>query len=339
MMVVNAMPKISVVLPVFNAQDFLIDAVQSVLDQTFSDFELLLIEDGSTDNSLKILKQIKDDRVRLIEHKENQGLVSTLNEGIRESKGEYIIRMDADDVCKLNRFELQVEFMDARPDVGISGSWLEIMGHNGEKIWRSLTDSDEIKAHLIFMPNLFHPTVIIRRKLLIDNNLYYREGNLLNEDYDLWIRMIQYCEFGNIPKPLLQYRQHEINMETKRKATQTYYANIIRVELFKNIGIVPSSDEIHLHTKVVYRQLVNKEQRNFLGLLERWFEKILNANKKTGIFNTSALQRVIIAKWFEILETSYITKKIQIRHVMGCSFIPKKTKVKYLFNNIFKFEK
>lgn len=193
--------KVSVVLPVYNAAKFVSDAVQSILDQTFSDFELILIDDASTDDSYEILKRFHDPRIKLLKNEVNLDLVGTLNRGLAESKGEYIVRMDADDIAMPERIAIQVEYMDKHPQVGVCGSWYEMFdGATG--IGQNPEGHDEIKARLFFSNVIAHPTVIMRSAMLKD--LKYER--YLAEDYELWQRASFLFELHNLPLVLLKYR-------------------------------------------------------------------------------------------------------------------------------------
>ena len=135
---------------VYNAEKYIEEAIQSVLNQTYNNFEFIIINDGSEDNSLEMLKNfLADDRIILID-RENKGLVSSLNEGILKSKGNFIARMDADDICLPNRFEEQLNFMKKNSDVGVCGSWIELLETFKTKTWKIPCNDQRLKAELLF---------------------------------------------------------------------------------------------------------------------------------------------------------------------------------------------
>ncbi|HAS7841575.1 TPA: glycosyltransferase family 2 protein, partial [Vibrio cholerae] len=141
-------PKISVVMSVYNGEKYLGEAIDSILKQTFSDFEFIIINDGSTDKTLEIIKSYmkKDDRIVLVS-RENKGLIVSLNEGLDLAKGQYIARMDADDISIKSRFEKQIEFLDSNPDIGVCGTWVEVFGENiKSKKWKMPTQDPDLKA-------------------------------------------------------------------------------------------------------------------------------------------------------------------------------------------------
>ena len=147
-------PKVTVLMPVYNAEKYLIEAIRSILTQSFMDYELLIINDGSTDDSLKIIKSFSDKRIRLVQNERNIGQANSLNKGIKLARGEYIVRMDADDISLSERIKKQVKFMDANPEIGISGTWIKPLYEKlvwGGKINGSLpVDPVEVKCFLLF---------------------------------------------------------------------------------------------------------------------------------------------------------------------------------------------
>ena len=201
-------PLISVVLPVFNAQPYIKEAVRSILDQTFTDFELIIVNDGSTDGTLPILLSYtsRDPRVVLISQK-NHGLVATLNEGIRIARGKWIARMDADDIAEPTRFERQLRCLE-ETGADISGTWVQFFGTSDNRILRHPESDTAIKAELLFGAPFAHPTVMMRAALA--KELHYDPAWERCEDYDLWERAARAgWQMTNVPVVLLRYRQHE----------------------------------------------------------------------------------------------------------------------------------
>jgi len=211
--------KISVVMPLYNGEKYILEAVESVLNQTCKEFELIIVDDGSTDNSVKIVKSFKDERIKLIESK-HAGIVEALNLGIRISQGEYIIRADADDVSELNRFEILLNYMEANKDISITGSWATTMNKNGEKIgtleFPPITHA-EIKRYTLRYCPFIHPSLIIKKKTL-DEVGYYKNFRYV-EDYELWTRVLQKNKAHNVPQYLVKYRIHDDQITKKKNLT------------------------------------------------------------------------------------------------------------------------
>jgi len=220
----NDSPTISVLLPVFNAERFLREAIESVLAQTYDDFELLVLDDGSTDNSLAILKQFeaKDDRIRIFS-RENKGLVPTLNELILKASGQYLARMDADDTCMPERFGKQVAFMDAHPDHVVVGTRLLLIDEEGLPLTTMIDNFTykEIDRALLkgVGLTLCHPSVMIRKQEVLDAGSYNMKAQFA-EDFDLWLRLADKGKLANLPDVLIKYRQHLSSIGYANRAKQ-----------------------------------------------------------------------------------------------------------------------
>ncbi len=219
----SANPSVTVALPVYNAEPYLKSAIKSILKQTFIDFELLVIDDGSTDNSLTILKeyQAKDSRIRIIA-RENKGLVRTLNELIDLAKGRYIARMDADDISMPERFVKQVEFLDKHPLCNVVGSWRELINEDEQKIGivESPTDHFEIdQLHLVGHSTIPHPGAMIRKTSLLEVG-GYDERMETAQDLDLWLRMAEKGKLANLAEVLIQVRIHGDSVSEKKRELQ-----------------------------------------------------------------------------------------------------------------------
>lgn len=204
-------PFISVALPVYNGQEYLSEAIESILHQTFKNFELIIIDDGSTDESLKILEKYQklDARIRLIS-RENRNLPATLNQIVGLANGEWIARMDQDDIALPNRFQAQIDWL-AQTRVDIVGSWVKQIGSTSGRTIYFYENDDEIKVDMLFRCPLAHSAVMMRTALIRD--LQYNSDQNKAEDYDLWSRAAQFgYRFGNVPEVLLMYRVHEAQM-------------------------------------------------------------------------------------------------------------------------------
>ncbi|HGF6562056.1 glycosyltransferase [Providencia sp. wls1922] len=199
---------VSVILPVYNAEKFLHDSLNSVINQSYSNLEIIVIDDGSSDNSLSIIKNFNDKRIKIIS-RENKGLIHSLNEGLNIAKGNYIARMDADDIARSDRIETQLKFLLKNKDISIVGSYANLIDENGVNIGIKKKPSSDltIKTICFFGSPFIHPAVMFN-KLLIKEQLYYSNEFIHAEDYELWSRLVA-CEkfkFFNIKDTLLDYR-------------------------------------------------------------------------------------------------------------------------------------
>jgi glycosyltransferase involved in cell wall biosynthesis len=204
-------PLLSVLMPVYNAERYVAQAVESILDQTFQDFEFLIMDDGSTDRSLSILKRYaaRDARIHLVS-RSNAGYVSALNEMLLQAQGRYIARMDADDVALPDRFKHQVSFLQQHPDVVCVGGAFELIDHKGRFLVAlkiGTTDAEIQQAALAGHGSICHPTAMMRRSALLKIG-GYDETLMPAEDVDLWLKLGEVGQLANLEKPVLRYRLH-----------------------------------------------------------------------------------------------------------------------------------
>ena len=202
------------VMPVYNGQIYLRQAVESILNQTFTDLELILIDDGLTDGTAEILDEYanRDPRILLDRNPRNIGIARSLNRGIAMSQGEYIARMDADDVSRADRLSRQFQFMEARPEVGVLGCRCQLIddaGNLAPKLSRVPFEHAVIKWYLCFGCPIVHPTVMMRRDVVNQAGGYSEE--VTTEDYDLWQRLSGTTRLANLSDVLLCLRKHRRN--------------------------------------------------------------------------------------------------------------------------------
>lgn len=266
------MPTISVILPVYNGEKYLRSAVESILTQTYPDFELILINDGSTDGSGEILDSFQDERIRRIDHSHNQGLISSLNEGITLAGGEYLARMDADDISLPARFERQLAYLQAHPRVGVLGNQVRFLDEKlDETVWEYHYPSghSEIAWKMMFMNIIPHPAVMLRRDIL-PQGLVYDPDYPTAEDYELWTRLIFKTEFANLDEVLLHYRRHAETVSEQKKLIQLETTLRIRRQYISAAaGIELSNEQMLLlfQCPPYDRGLSHQEFKEFVELL------------------------------------------------------------------------
>jgi len=190
----SKLPRVSVLMPVYNAGIYLSEAIESILNQSFQDFEFLIINDGSTDNSENTILSYQDNRIRYICNEQNIKLIATLNKGIELCKGDYIVRMDADDISLPQRIEKQVAYLDAHPDIGLCGSWFENFGeHVPTQIVKYLPDDTSIRIRHLYQTHIAHPTAVLRSSVLKLNHLNFDKAFIHGEDYHFWTIVSHFC--------------------------------------------------------------------------------------------------------------------------------------------------
>lgn len=227
--------KATVLMPVFNGEQHLKSSIESILNQTFKNFTLLIINDGSTDSSADIVKQINDSRIVFIENEVNMGIVKTLNRGIELINSEYIIRMDSDDIAKPERFKKQINFMDNNPNIAVSGTATSLFRVESKKKKRRIIPSkpSEVRSELFFNTPLQHPTVILRNSILKENEYLYRTKYKHSEDFGLWQEIATTYDIANLNEVLLDYRVHELSL-TQQADKDITERDVIHQKIYKD---------------------------------------------------------------------------------------------------------
>lgn len=235
--------KISVLMPVYNAEKYVAEAIESTLRQSFRDFEFLIVDDGSIDNTLSIIRSYKDERIKVITNKHN--LVKSLNLGMNMAKGKYIARMDADDIMHIDRLRIQYEIMEEEPSITVCGSWMKVFGegiHKGGIMKNGLGLIDFPLLLLLKENFIYHPTVMMRSSFLKENNVKYCENYTWAEDYKLWVDIsLLGGRFFIDSEALLYHRISNNQIRTRKNKEQTKLAMNIRNEILNNL--IAQSDE------------------------------------------------------------------------------------------------
>lgn len=199
-------PKISVLMPAYNCESTIVEAIESILKQTFDDFELIIINDGSTDKTLEKIKQFSDRRIKIINNEHNFGIIKSLNIGLSVALGEYIARMDSDDISMPNRLEKQIKYLDTHKDTILLGTGRMIFGEGIKSNKQSYPESDEdIRAYAFIANPFIHPALMFRRTV-IDSGIVYKKEYKYIEDYKLILDVMSLGKVHNLPEVLIKYR-------------------------------------------------------------------------------------------------------------------------------------
>jgi glycosyltransferase involved in cell wall biosynthesis len=290
-------PIVTVLMPVYNGETFLKEAIDSILNQTFTDFEFLIINDGSTDKSEEIILDYNDSRIRYIKNDENLKLIKTLNKGINLAKAEFLVRMDADDISFPNRIERQVNFMRNNIDVVVAGSWFQCVGNNSNIIQYS-TQHNAIVTEFLYKCSICHPSTIWRLENL--DTLKFNTDFDHAEDYEFWIQCMNKGKLANIPEVLLKYRTHDMNVSSQYSEIQINNSSLIRKNLFLKIGIEISSEELESFKALCYSNWQYFDKLEKIKELSALLSNLIHANKKSGIIEQNYLQEFLGLKWFHI---------------------------------------
>ncbi len=273
-------PAVTVLLPFYNAETALAESVESVLSQTFTDFELLLVDDGSTDGSRGIAERYAraDSRVRIHSRRENRGLAATLNEGIAKTRGRYVARMDADDRSLPERLARQFEYLEGHGEVDMVGAFVEVFGRR-RRVWRFPTTDRSIKDMLLVKPSMWHPLYFFRRDRWLEAGIAYDESLSVAQDYDVLTRAAAHLHMANIPEVLLEYRQHGGQVsETRRGVRMENSAGTAVAYLARRFPeTTPREQELH------YRIVSEAGARSTAELEEslRWLTRLLRRTESS----------------------------------------------------------
>jgi glycosyltransferase involved in cell wall biosynthesis len=277
-------PLVSVVMPVYNSDEYLAEAIESILSQTFRDFEFIIICDEPSQKARDIIDNYqKNDNRIIVFYQKKEGLVAALNKGCSTAKGKYIARMDADDICYPKRFEFQVRFLEEHENIGVLGTWREfidqknsITGHDC-----STGNSNILKWHILFgsgfsqSHGIAHPTVMMRRQLIKKVNGYSTKYSH-NEDFDLWIRLINWTDFSNIPEILLKYRFNKNRVSLKFEEDQEQ--NSLKIFQAVLVNYLDKEFDIETTRKIIRMRNIQTETdvRIVFQYLEQIFTVFIN---------------------------------------------------------------
>jgi glycosyltransferase involved in cell wall biosynthesis len=298
---------VSVLIPVYNASEFLKEAVSSILNQSFLDIEVILVDDCSTDNSVELIKSFTDQRIRIVELAENRGIGGALNVGLAIATGKYILRMDADDIALPDRIAKQVEFMENHPEIGVSGALAQFFdGAN----FNSSIPQEQLKPNLLLDCVFAHPTVIIRKSILDSYGIEF-SGYL--EDYELWVKLSSLTEFGLLSEVVLQYRRSENQFTATNLEKRTNEANKIRAMFAEKwLGRSLSSIEFQMVSAGGFNPNPNISQ--VIDLCEELLVTNPWSSKNAAI---NAVKKFFLRNFYR---TTIISKRDSLK-ILNCSFL------------------
>lgn len=292
-------PKVSVFMPVYNAGVYLNAAVESILNQDCADFEFVIINDGSTDESLATLNSYSDSRIRIINNPKNLGLIATLNIGMEICKGEYIVRMDADDISLPGRISKQISFMDSNPDVGLIGSWFEDFGENiTSKVVRYSSKDSEIRLRHLYQTHVSHPTAVMRTSVVKEHEIRFNPNFVHGEDYDCWVTFSKFCKLSNYPEVLVRKRDHPSNITNKYASVMHATCTLVKQRQFAGMGV-----EIDQAEADIYSRFANPEwdfSIEDMNLMLELLNRLLKADSDAIQIPKETFNKYLSEKWFHL---------------------------------------
>lgn len=285
--------KVSIIIPLYNSEKYISDSLESLLNQTYSNIEILIFNDGSTDRSKEIVESYKDNRIKFINYKKNEGYLKRLNEGIDIADGEFIARMDSDDIAHAERIETQIKFFNSNPEYSFCCTNIEVFDNNMniQPSWMKPLNGKYLKYSLLFSNNICHPSVMIRKSLFNKFDLKYNSKYYSAEDYELWTRIAKITNLGFIENKLLNYRVHENNISiTKRDVQQKLVKKIVINELAK-LKLYPNDVEYFIHRNLFISK--NIPAADIVEKTFRWADKLIEANNRLVVYNKEEFERFI----------------------------------------------
>ena len=314
-------PNVTVFIPVFNREKFIGQAIDSVLSQQYPDFELLIVDDGSEDRSVEIIRAYEDPRIRIVQNPRNMGIPITRNRGLEEARGAYIAILDSDDVMLPNRLSTQIDFLDKHSDyVGI-GSWSKYMDDQGRithNIRTRPVGDKRTKASLLFHCAIHNRTFTARTSVLQEygyNNEFPR-----CQDYELLVRLSKNWKLGNLPKVLVHGRKHADQITGNTHEVGDDRKCAIAAGMLDELGIKYEETDLRNHIRIARSSRLNDIDTSFYQWAEQWLLALLKANKERGIYDQTAFSQVVFKMWGRILYKYYRNSKdSQLRQLLSSS--------------------
>jgi len=297
----DIVPKVSVAIPVYNRENYIAQAIDSILAQTFTNFELLVIDDGSADNSVAIVRSYSDPRIRLVCHEANGGVAVARNSAIVHARGEYLAFLDSDDWAYPQRLAKQVAFLDSHPDYAAVGAWIEWMAEDGRplgRIKRKPTSPDDIAALRLFQSGIENSASMTRTQMLREHR--HHEAYEISGDFDLWARLAAKYKLATLPTVLVHRRQHAQQLtHEKAERAQDRRAAIYAAQL-DTLGVAFTAIDLERHALLrSMRKQGFRPDRVYLEWAEAWLTQLQTANHVSKCYPEPAFSQLLGHFWLK----------------------------------------
>lgn len=278
-------PEVSIIMPVYNRELYVEEAIESILKQTYQNFEFIIIDDCSTDQTLEKIKCFSDKRIKVLTLGENKGNYFARNLGIENARGKYICVMDSDDISTPTRIQQQYGFMENNTEYGICGGGVKIIDSTETMIPPS--DYEEIKVWLMANIIFIHPTIFIRRDMINKYNLNYESNYRYSADYDFLAKASSHFPVTNLREIVLHYRRHPEQISTAFRRDQGKIADQVRLKQLKYFNIEPSPNNVRVHLALMNRlKLASSED---FKILQDWANYLVFKNNSSNYYNSLQL--------------------------------------------------
>ena len=306
---INASPKVTVIIPVYNREKYVSEAIDSILAQSFTDFELLLIDDGSTDGSVEVIRSYTDPRIRLVCNEGNWGIPKTRNKGIQLARGEYVAMLDSDDCAYPDRLEKQVAFLDRHRDYALVGSWTAAMDEKGQSLRRIKilpVSPGAVQSRLLFKCSLSQSAIMARKTVLQEYG--YRDQYIVCQDVDLFVRLAGKHKLGNLPEILVRRRRHTGRI-TREQAQLVKEKNleIVSTQL-SELGVAFTDTDLEHHFLLPrMKKLQFTPDREYLEWTNSWLLKLQEANRHALRYPERPFAQVVGEMWFKVCWHAWVS--------------------------------
>lgn len=323
-------PEVTVFMALYNGEKYIRQAINSVLQQTFKDIELLIIDDGSIDNSVAIVQEYSDSRIRLLQNGQNLGLFRTRNKGVEESRGKFFATLDCDDIAAANRLELQLKYLYENKTTAVCGGRVNYINSQSEKIGHRLPlqgGQDYLKSLLLFTNIFINSATIIESSVL--KRLMYRKGYEPAEDYDLFERIAAEHNIGMINDVVCSYRVHSQNISGIKSNDRKAAERLIITRQLERYGFKYSNDEMNIHLKFTTGEFGDAD----LSEYKHWFKSLLLQNAEKKVFHNKSFQMALAKQWLRIC-IYWLKSKYNIKPFLSTGVVKKNHLFTTLKNSI-----
>ncbi len=291
-------PALSIIMPVYNAQKHIRSAVESLLKQSFHNFELIVINDGCTDKSMEMVRSFGDNRIRILNNDKNRGIVFSRNRGIAAARGRYLAPFDADDVARQDKFEKQIAFMEANKEYGMIGSWAHLIDDNDRLLktkWKLSASPERISAILLFRNYFVQSAVVIRREAIPEKG--YVKGTDTVEDYHMWAQVASIHKVWNYPDYLVRYRIHEQGITSRESSKMPKRDSKVFRFLYEPLQIQLDDRQLALLQLIKGQQAITDMKT--LKDVEAFLLELLKQNKRLGLYHQKHLCKEVQNRWLK----------------------------------------
>lgn len=307
-------PLVSVLIPCYNVEKYVEESISSILNQTYTNLEIIAINDCSTDNTGNILQQLadKDSRITVIDNTENLKLIKTLNKGIQLCNGDYIARMDADDISLPTRIEKEVDFLEKYKDHDIVST--QFYAFRSENLGRrdlhhSPLHDSELRAYMLFKSGICHPAVLIRKRIFSELGLKFEQKYLHVEDYALWSEVIYKTKIANLSEPLLLYRVHKHQVSSLNEELQAENKKEVFKIHCKHFGLPTDDEYIDIYTSVA-ESIPAQSSFKYLNKCEEFMLSLIELNRIKTFCDAQYLESMLSLHWLRLCANSRLGLKV-----------------------------